>query len=107
MFRKILYLLIAVYAGILIGEIPAGKMTVGRIVLAQTMNLGNWTTTQAHSLVSYAGLGDSKFFDWLGKTPPVATPAPSKAKPRQTRRDESDPEGLSLVDKNAIRQILE
>ncbi len=94
MFRKILYFVLAVYAGVLIGEIPSGTTTVGHAAWRHTVNFANWTNSQAYSLVVYAGL--------------VETPAPApKVKPRPSPKIEHDPEGLSQVDKTAIRQILE
>jgi hypothetical protein len=98
MFRTLLTIVLFVYAGILIGEIPIGKTTVGRSAWIQTRNTLQWTGQQAHGLVTYAGFGELAVFKWL-----ESQPTPKKS-PRSEPKDE---EGMTPSDKAALRKILE
>jgi hypothetical protein len=127
MIRKALIALLILYVGLLVGEIPVGKHTFGRAAFLETCNALNWTNGQLNSLVSYAGLADSSVAKWFRKTEPVAKPAPkveSKPIPAPVSasapvarhiqvttpaqpRVEADIEGLTPLDKEALRNILE
>lgn len=122
MFRKILYLVLSVYAGILIGEIPLGNSTIGRTAWEKTKNFGDWTTDQTHSLIKYAGFGEIGSVAVSPPPPPPLAPAAPKMpappprpvaplapapQPRKLEPAYRDPEGLSFVDKAEIRKILE
>jgi hypothetical protein len=126
MIRKALIAILILYTGILIGEISVGNSTIGRTAWEQTLAGLNWSGDQAHSLAVYAGLGDSSFMKWFAK-PAVApkpeqktiavgkpTPAPVPRKPvaapsatAPAALVETDPEGLTPLDKEALRNILE
>lgn len=105
MIRTILQTLVLVFVGVLLGQIPAGRTTLGRTAWNETQNLGAWGGGQLQSMVSYAGFGDSAFSKWLGKF--KTSVKPTKDTSRPTRREDADPEGLTPSDREAIRQILE
>ncbi len=105
MIRTILQTLFLVFIGVLLGQIPAGHSTLGRTAWSETQALGAWSGGQLQSMVSYAGFGDSALSKWLGNF--RTSNQPTKAASRPTRREETDPEGLTPSDREAIRQILE
>ncbi len=112
MLRAISITLLMLYVGILVGEIPMRGTPLGETTWAQTRAALNWSGDQAHTLVTRAGLADHAWMKWLtGKRISPRSAAPSqKAKlvpvppPTEITADE---EGLTLQDKEALRQILE
>lgn len=105
MIRTILQTIFLVFVGVLLGQIPAGSSTLGRTAWSETQSLGAWSGGQLQSMVSYAGFGNSGLSKWLGKF--KSSGKPNKDTSRSTRREETDPEGLTPSDREAIRQILE
>ncbi len=89
MIRTILQAILLVFIGILVGQIPLGKSTLGRTAWKETQSLGLWGGGQLQSMVSYAGFGRKE-----ASRPP-------------THREKTDPEGLTPSDRDAIRRILE
>ncbi len=133
MIRKALIALLILYVGLLIGEIPVGNHTFGRAAFLETRAALSWGNGQLNSLVAYSGLGDSSIAKWFSKTEPAPKPIPKPANkplvlatpksepapipaamPRHTQvttptqpRAEADIEGLTPLDKEALRNILE
>jgi hypothetical protein len=88
MIRTLFTLLVFTYLGLLLGQVTIGKATLGKTVLAETRSALNWSGDKASSLMAYAGLGGFK-------------------EAKKPRRVEQDPEGLTTLDKEALRKILE
>lgn len=125
MIRKAFIALTLLYVGLLSGEIPLGTSTVGRTAFDQTCNALLWGNGQLQNAVAYAGFGDSVFVKWLSSlraTPqpavrkiqvPVpkarvdATAAPTMGASSSVLEPEADGEGLTPMDKEALRKILE
>lgn len=88
MIRTLLIVLAFTYIGLLLGELPVGKSTLGKVVLKESKSALNWSGEKASHFMAYAGFGDVK-------------------EVKKARRVEQDPEGLTVLDKEALRKILE
>lgn len=88
MIRTLLTVVAFTYLGVLLGELPMGKSTLGKVVMKESKSALSWSGEKASTFMAYAGLGDFK-------------------EAKKPRRVEQDPEGLTVLDKEALRKILE
>ncbi len=88
MIRILLIVLVSTYVGLLLSEVPVGRSTLGRTVLKESRSALSWSGEKASSFMAYAGFGNFK-------------------ETKKSRRVEQDPEGLTGLDKEALRKILE
>lgn len=91
MFKPILRFVLTVFGGVLLGQIPVGRTTVGRSAWQYTQQFLSWSGNQAHSLVKQAGLTDIRW-DWV----------PGRESAKKTRDNRTD-----SVDKESMRKLLE
>lgn len=103
MLRSLLTVVLALLVGILVGEIPVDKSTIGRTAWELARKGIDWSSGKFQTFVTHAEIGDKTVTKWLGKS--AGSVVKQKAPPKKL--EEEDPEGLTLSDKEALRKILE